>query len=62
MEKEIDHEYTDEIVCPHCWKEMENSSDWLESCTEGTNECYKCWKDFEWNADFSVSYSTSKVN
>lgn len=54
---EIDHEYTDEIVCPWCGYEYSDS--W--ECSEyGEEECPDCYNPFSYNRDVSVSYSTTR--
>jgi len=58
MTTEIHHEYTDEIVCPHCGEE---SSDSWECSDSGTDECCECGKDFAYQRDITVSYSTYQV-
>ena len=55
-DKEIDHEYTDEIVCPHCGYQYRDS--WENS--EGTCDCEECHKSFSVERDVSVTYSTRK--
>ncbi len=41
--KEIYHEYTDEIICPHCGEEMMDSWEYSE---DGEDECWECGKKF----------------
>lgn len=62
-EKEIDHEYTDEIVCPYCghvfsgsWEENSNKEDL------GLLECEECDRSFYASRIITVSYSTEKAN
>jgi hypothetical protein len=57
-EKEIDHEYTSEIVCPKCgyefsdsWECGGNSEDWGTRCDE-------CETDFRVSRHIEVTYST----
>jgi transcription elongation factor Elf1 len=57
--KEIDHTYTDEVVCPYCGHEMEG--DCGDGPTKGQTECQKCEKKFDCEPDYSVHYTTSKV-
>ena len=54
---EIDHEHTDEIVCPHCGYVYNDSCELGES---GTEKCYECDKEFSYEQSISVSYSTNK--
>lgn len=53
---EIDHEYTNEIVCPHCGYEYTDS--W--EMQDGKRNCCECDKPFSVDRDVSVTYSTRK--
>lgn len=55
---EINHENTDEVVCPYCGQE---SSDSWELDDDGVTECYGCDKKFNYTKNISVDYSTSKI-
>lgn len=57
-ETEIDHEYTDEIVCPHCG--YEHGDSW-EAPDDGEDDCEECGKPFRFVRDITVRYSTTKV-
>lgn len=62
-EKDIDHEYTDEIVCPFCGHEFSDS--WEFSSNEedlGLNECEQCGKSFYATRNVSVTYSTNEAD
>ncbi len=54
---DIDHEFTDEIVCPHCGNEGQDS--W-ECSDEGESVCEECRKGFDFVRNTSVTYSTFK--
>ena len=61
MSKTIHHEYTENIVCPWCGNE------WEDSCHEsfGSHECIdetcdECGEVYFANRNMSVSYSTEK--
>lgn len=54
--REIDHEFTDEIVCPHCGHEHGDSWEWRGD--DGEADCDDCGKPFEWSRNVSVCYST----
>lgn len=56
--EEIDHEFTDEIVCPHCGKEMMDSWEWSEY---GEEDCGDCGKRFSYERIVTVDYSTQKI-
>jgi transcription elongation factor Elf1 len=62
MTNEIDTDYTDEVVCPHCGHE--HSDSWEYNLTEqdyGALECAECGEMFEATLNKSISYSTRKV-
>lgn len=59
MNKEIDHEYTDEIVCPYCGCEFGDS--WDIDGDSGELECYECEKEFEYHRHIEVTYCTYKI-
>jgi hypothetical protein len=56
-EKEVSHEYTNEIVCPWCGYEMGDS---FEMPEDGEEECSECEKTFSYCRNVSVSYSTNR--
>ncbi len=60
MENEIEHEHTDEIVCPYCGYKFSDSYEWEAHEHERTIECHSCEKKFNATATISVSYSTHK--
>ena len=55
---EIDHEFTDNIVCPYCGYARQGDEDYEEH----EDECYKCGKAFLVTPDYSVTYTTSKID
>jgi hypothetical protein len=61
LDKEIDHEYTDTVICPYCGHD--NGGDNGDGPPDGEQECNneECEKKFHCEPDYSVSYSTSKV-
>lgn len=64
---EIDHEYTKEIVCPHCGYEFIDSwehNESLQSDQSGDNliSCHECEKNFVAHMDVEVYYSTSTLD
>ena len=56
QENGFDHEYTDEIVCPHCG--FEYSDSWESS--DGEKECYECGEKFHMVRNVEVTYVTYK--
>lgn len=56
-EKGFEHEYTQEIVCPHCGYEQSDS--WESG--EGEHDCPECGEIFEVERIVTCEYSTSKV-
>ncbi len=57
--KEIECEYTDEIVCPYCGYESGDS--WEISADSGDDVCPDCDKKFHYERNVTVDYSTSKI-
>ena len=60
MSKNIDHEYTDDIVCPYCGYTHRDS--WELGADYGDHDCGSCGKIFLYERDIVVSYSTSKTD
>lgn len=59
MSKEIDHEFTDEIVCPYCGYEDVDSWEYSD---DGVAECPDCDREFEYLRNIRVTYTTEKIN
>lgn len=57
MTKEIDNEYTQEIVCPHCWQEYSDSFEYDENIEI---ICDSCWKKFSFERIIETTYNTYK--
>lgn len=57
ISKRFDHEYSDEVICPHCG--YEHGDSW--EMGEGDNECSECEKPFSMSRNVSVTYSTEKL-
>jgi hypothetical protein len=57
--KEIDHEITDNIVCPWCGEEIRDS--WEYSSDFDDIECGECERKFQYSRTITVYYSTEKV-
>jgi len=57
---DIDHEHTQEIVCPHCGHEHCDSYETSknEDGSSGKMECDECGKVFTWECRVSVTYCT----
>ena len=49
----------DDIVCPYCGREYEDSWEWGDGHEGGDiEECDECGKKFHWYRRLSVSYNT----
>lgn len=59
MGKEIEHEDTNDITCPHCGYEVGYSLDLNDD--EGEIDCDGCGKPYEFERTIIVTYSTKKV-
>lgn len=58
---DIDHEYTDEVVCPHCGHKHRDSYDFFGDSDEDVNaECDECGGVFVATRNVSIDYSTRK--
>lgn len=63
MSKEIDHDYTEEIVCPYCGYEFGDSWEYADY-TEIKVECgdhINCGEEFIVYPDITVTYTTRKI-
>ena len=60
--KNIEHNYTDEVVCPYCGKKSRESYEYFSSNTDEDVEidCDECGNTFVATRMVSVSYSTIK--
>ena len=59
---EIDHRYTDEVVCPYCGYKHHNSYEYFGDSDDDTNlECVECGKEFIASRNVTVDYSTRKM-
>ena len=60
--EEIDSWCTDEVVCPHCGFEYSDSWEFhLNNDNQQEIECCECQKSFYMIPEFSVHYSTYKM-
>jgi DNA-directed RNA polymerase subunit RPC12/RpoP len=61
MEKEIDCSYTDEIVCPHCGYEFNDSYEFFQHNNEDAEvQCYECDKEFIVGRYIDIKYNSYK--
>lgn len=58
--KDINHFCTEEIVCPYCGHEFDNSCEYSRESSSGIENCEQCNKEFRWYAEYEVSYTTTK--
>ena len=64
MDKDIDCDFTTEIVCPYCGEEHLDSWEKDKDTFDGSlddEECQRCGKTFEVQRNGEITYSTSKV-
>lgn len=57
---EINHRFTDEVVCPHCGHEHSDSWDFFSDSNTIEIECDRCEKEFGCERDFTTTYNTWK--
>ncbi len=55
---EINHEWTNEVVCPYCGYEFSDSYEFGDS--DGDIECDECEKLFYFYPETTVTYSTQR--
>ncbi len=55
---EVEHEYTEEVVCPWCGHEHGDSWEWTSNSDD--MKCDECGKEFGYEKDITVKYCTSK--
>ena len=61
--EEIDHEYTDNIICPYCGAEDGDSWECMPDEEDlGHIECCECEKKFLAQRLITIKYSTSKID
>lgn len=58
--KEIDHEYTDNLICPYCGYEDQDSWELSESSDNYT--CGDCSKNFTYNSSVSRTFTSQKAD
>lgn len=62
MSKEINHEYTEEIVCPYCGTGFTESYEYEpEEEDLGIISCTSCDKEFYATREIEITYSTEKA-
>lgn len=57
--KSIDHEYTDEIVCPYCGSEHADS--WEYESDTNVIDCWECGREFRYERHVIITYSSEKM-
>lgn len=60
MSEDIDHEYTDEVVCPYCGYEFSDSWEFKQDSYKSL-DCDECGEEFSMEREVTVSYSTEKL-
>ena len=61
---EIDHEYTDELVCPHCGYTYLDSHEFFRHAVSNhvaEIECEHCNMKFSAEVEYSATYCTEKI-
>lgn len=56
--KKIEHEYTQEIVCPYCGCELGDS--W-EQNDDGNIDCDNCGEEYHYERIIDITYITTKI-
>lgn len=58
FDNEIDHEFTENVVCPYCGYNV--SDCWELQSDSADHECEQCKSTFEYERVVTVDYTTSK--
>ncbi len=58
---DIDHEYTDDIICPYCGETIDSTDYRCDGNMEGKEICESCGKEFEFEGDVEVTWITNKI-
>ena len=58
--EKIDHDHTDEVICPYCGYEFSDSWEFNANQDEQHVECEECGKEFFLYVDITVNYTTRK--
>ena len=58
--EEIDHDHTDEVICPYCGYEFSDSWEFNGTQDEQHVECDECGKEFFLYVIITVNYTTKK--
>lgn len=58
--RDIDHDFTDEIVCPYCGDRKSDSWKWVQG--DGNEQCSSCKMNYFYFRHVIVKYSTSKAS
>jgi protein-arginine kinase activator protein McsA len=56
MDEDIEHEYTDEVVCPACG--YVHGDSWEFEDYDNEFECHECYAVFEFQRNIEITYST----
>lgn len=56
---EMEHKFTDEIVCPYCGCIFNDS--WEFEDDDGIILCEECGKEFNYTREINITYNTSKL-
>jgi len=59
-DSKIDHDHTNELVCPYCGYEFTDSWEFNDTQDEQHVECHDCGKEFLLYVHISVDYTTRK--
>lgn len=60
LQKQIDHEFTREIVCPYCGYGFAYSGEYHD-CNGESIACQDCEEYFDLKIHYHVNYSTCKL-
>lgn len=58
---DIEHEFTEEIVCPFCGHAHCDSWEYGDGEDDGLESCLKCGGKFTWSRNSIITYSTERA-
>ena len=66
QEQKIDHEFTNNAVCPYCG--YIDTDSWelgggfgSEQSDDGETECGKCEREYRWHREIVITFSTERI-
>ena len=58
--EDIDHDYTDDVVCPYCGNSHDSTEFRADNVQETSYDCDECGKEFIVTMNIEVTFSTER--